>query len=215
MNYFLVFIIGVLIGSFPTAFIILKKTREIDITTAGTGNVGAMNSFEVTKSKWIGLSVLLLDLLKGIISVLIIKQFFTYDFSLLAVSLIGCVYSHCYNPWLKLKGGRGLASAAGGTAIIFPFALGVWGILWLIVYFMKKNITIANFAASILSLVIIMTSISTAIKYTFPKPESISVLILFTIGLMLIIISKHTEPMQELFENMKSIKRNNTNGTKQ
>jgi glycerol-3-phosphate acyltransferase PlsY len=214
MSYISALMIGALIGSFPSAFIILKRTREIDITTAGTGNVGAMNSFEVTKSKWIGLSVLIIDLLKGILSVLIIKQFFDYDFSLLAVSLIGCVYSHCYNPWLKFKGGRGLASAAGGTAIIFPFALVIWSVLWVIFYLMKKNITIANFTASIFSLVIIMTSSSAAIKYAFPKPENVSILILYTLGLMLIIISKHTEPMQEFFGNIKTIKRNNSNGTK-
>ena len=56
MNYFLGLLVGSLIGSFPTAFLILKKSKNIDITTAGTGNVGAMNSFEVTGSKLIGVS---------------------------------------------------------------------------------------------------------------------------------------------------------------
>ena len=154
-----------------------------------------------------------MDGFKGILSDLIIKQFFTYDFSLLAVSLIGCVFSHCYNPWLKFKGGRGLASAAGGTAVIFPFALVVWSILWVIFYLIKKNITIANFTASIFSLVIIMTSTSTIMKYAFPVPESISVLILFSLGLMLVIISKHIEPIQELFAQVKNNERKNPNGS--
>lgn len=213
MDYLISLIVGYVIGSFPTAYLILKKIKNIDITTEGTGNVGAMNSFDVTKSKWIGISVLIIDLLKGILSVLIVQLFFDPDFSLLAVSLIGCVFSHCYNPWLQLKGGRGLASAAGGTAIIFPFALVVWSVLWVIFYLMKKNITIANFAASIFSLVIIITSSSAAVKYAFPKPESISILILFSVGLMLIIISKHTEPMQELFAQVKNNKRKNPNGS--
>ena len=74
---------------------------------------------------------------------------------------------------------------------------------------MKKDITIANVAASVMSIIVIVTSISTAIKYAFPKPESEAILVLFTLGLLLIIISKHTEPMQELFETMKSSKRKN------
>ena len=70
MNYLLSCIIGFLVGSLPTAFIILKKTKGIDITSAGTGNVGAMNSFEVTNSKIIGLIVFIIDALKGSQSIL-------------------------------------------------------------------------------------------------------------------------------------------------
>ena len=151
----------------------------------------------------------LLDFFKGMLPILILKILSLNKtlFSLHSVALISCIFSHCYNPWLKLKGGRGLASAAGGTAIIFPFAFGVWIILWVIFYLMKKDITIANVAASVMSIIVIVTSISTAIKYAFPKPESEAILVLFTLGLLLIIISKHTEPMQELFESMKSSKR--------
>lgn len=204
MEYLVSLLLGYIIGSLPTAYLVLKRTKNLDITTQGTGNVGAMNSFEVTNSKAIGIIVFLLDFFKGMLPILILKILSLNDFSLHSVALISCIFSHCYNPWLKLKGGRGLASAAGGTAIIFPFAFGVWVILWVIFYLMKKDITIANVAASVMSIIVIVTSISTAIKYAFPKPESEAILVLFTLGLLLIIISKHTEPLQELFESMKS-----------
>lgn len=209
MEYLISLLLGYVIGSFPTAFLILKKVKNLDITTQGTGNVGAMNTFEVTNSKAIGILVLILDLLKGMLPILILKMFSMNDFSFLSVAMIACIFSHCYNPWLKLKGGRGLASAAGGTALIFPFALGVWVILWVIFYFIKKDITIANVVASTMALIVIVSSISTAFKYAFPKPDSEAILVLFTLGLLLIIISKHTEPLQELFESMKSSIREN------
>lgn len=60
MEYIFSFLIGYLSGSIPTAYLILKKVKGIDITIAGSGNVGAMNSFEVTKSKWLGFLVFLL-----------------------------------------------------------------------------------------------------------------------------------------------------------
>ena len=63
MNYLISLTIGYLIGSFPTAFIILKKYNGLDITQTGSGNVGALNSFQVTKSKRIGLLVLIVDFL--------------------------------------------------------------------------------------------------------------------------------------------------------
>ena len=204
MNFLFSLILGYIIGSFPTAYLVLKRTKNLDITTQGTGNVGAMNSFEVTNSKAIGIVVFILDLVKGMLPIIILKLFSMNDFTLLSVALITCIFSHCYNPWLKLKGGRGLASAAGGTVIIFPFALGVWVILWIIFYLMKKDITIANVVASVMTIIVTVTSISTALRYAFPKPDSEAILVLFTLGLLLIIISKHTEPLQELFESMKS-----------
>ena len=209
MEYLISLLLGYSIGSFPTAFLILKKVKNLDITTQGTGNVGAMNTFEVTNSKAIGILVLILDLFKGMLPILLLKIFSMNDFSLLSVASIVCIFSHCYNPWLKLKGGRGLASAAGATALIFPFALGLWIILWIIFYLLKKDITIANVVASSISLIVIVTTISTAFKYAFPKPDSEAILVLFSLGLLLIIISKHTEPLQELFETMKSSGGNN------
>jgi glycerol-3-phosphate acyltransferase PlsY len=211
MQYLISLLLGYAIGSFPTAYLILKKVKNLDITTQGSGNVGAMNSFDVTNSKFIGITVFILDFLKGMLPILILKMFSINNFTFLSVALIACVFSHCYNPWLKLKGGRGLASAAGGAALIFPFALVVWGILWVIFYFMKKDITIANVAATTMTLIVIVTSVPTAIKYAFPKPDLEAILVLFSLGLLLIILSKHTEPLQELLNKMISSKRNYKN----
>lgn len=206
MNYIISLIIGYLFGSFPSAYLLLKKTKNIDITKAGTGNVGAMNTFDVTKSKTTGVIVFIADALKAIVPIIILSVISLNSFEARAVALIGCVFSHCYNPWLELKGGRGLASAAGGAAVIFPFALITWAVLWSIFYLMKKNIIIANITASVMTLLITFTSSSTAVKYAYPKPESDATLILFALALILIIISKHTEPIQEILKDLKASK---------
>jgi glycerol-3-phosphate acyltransferase PlsY len=210
MEYLISLLLGYAIGSFPTAYLILKKVKNIDVTKVGTGNVGAMNSFDVTKSKLIGIVVLIIDLFKGMLPIIVLKLFSVNDFSVLSVALIACIFSHCYNPWLNLKGGRGLASAAGGTILIFPFVLVVWLILWVIFFLVKKDITIANVAASIMSLIVVMTSIPTAMKYAFPKPNSEAILVLSALGLLLIIISKHTEPLQQILESMRLQKKENS-----
>lgn len=211
MTYLISLLIGYIIGSFPTAYIILRSARNLDITKEGSGNVGAMNSFEVSKSKWIGIAVFIIDFIKGMLPVFILHLFSLNDFALLSIALTACIYAHCYNPWLKLKGGRGLATAAGGTSLIFPFLLIVWVVLWVVFYLMKKDITLANVAASIMSLILTLSSISTAMKYAFPKPQSEVILVLSTISIFLIIVSKHTEPIQELFESSKQTKRKKNN----
>lgn len=201
MNYLLSCIIGYLIGSIPTAYIILKKTRGIDVTNAGTGNVGAMNSYEVTNSRMIGLFVFVIDALKGLLSVYLTLLFFPIDFALPALALLFAVLSHCFNPWLGFKGGRGLATAAGGGLLLFPFMVVIWVVLWVIIYLARKDILLANVWSNFMTLVLIFLSSNVAFKYSYPKADSISSLMLFSAALLIIILIRHIEPMKELFKN--------------
>lgn len=204
MEYLISSTIGYLLGSFPSAFIMLKKTRGTDITKEGSGNVGAMNSFEVTNSKLIGISVFLLDFLKGIASVLIPKFIFPDEFIYPAISLLFAVFSHCYNPWLNFKGGRGLSTAAGGAAFLFPFLLGVWAVLWAIVYVMRKNIILANISSTLLSLFVVFGTSDIAVKYAFPQPVNSGLLLLVSSAVLIVIFIKHIEPLKELIFELKN-----------
>ena len=207
MEYLLSALIGYLLGSFPAAYILLKKSRGINITEEGSGNVGAMNSFEVSNSKAIGLAVLIIDAFKGLLSVYIILLLFPINFMFPAVSLFFAVFSHCYNPWLGFKGGRGLATAAGGAALLFPFALIVWGLLWLAMYIFRKDILWANIWAIIMTLVIILTSSDIAVKYSFPHAGTRGELVLFSIALLIIIFVRHIEPFKEIIKNKNFIRK--------
>ncbi len=207
MEYLLSALIGYLLGSFPAAYILLKISRGINITEEGSGNVGAMNSFEVTNSKIIGLMVLVIDALKGLLSVYLILLLFPVNFIYPAVSLLFTVFAHCYNPWLEFKGGRGLAAAAGGASLIFPFALIVWGVLWLVIYIFRKDILWANIWAIIMTLIIIMTSSDIAVKYSFPRAGTRAELMLFSIALLMIIFVRHIEPFKDLIKNKNFIRK--------
>lgn len=70
-----------LIGSIPFAFLLLKWTTGKDIRTLGTGNVGAMNSYDVTGSKLIGITVGVLDALKGAAAVIVAQTYFSEGLS--------------------------------------------------------------------------------------------------------------------------------------
>ena len=198
MEYLSCSLIGYLFGSIPTAYLLLKKNKGIDITTSGTGNVGAMNSYEVTNSKSIGIIVLIIDFLKGMIPAILVLYFFESAFFSASLSVLFAIFSHCFNPWLGFKGGRGLATAAGGSAIIFPFLLIAWIVFYIIVYTLKKDIHISNIFATVLSLISVLAFPEYIIQYAYPQPVLVNELLLFTSAGLLIILIKHIEPLKEI-----------------
>jgi glycerol-3-phosphate acyltransferase PlsY len=198
MDYLISCIIGYLLGSFPTAYLILKKIKGIDITTKGSGNVGAMNSYEVTNSKKFGIFVLIVDLLKGLLSVIVVLVIIRSSFTLASLSLLFSIFSHCFNPWINFKGGRGLATAAGGLLILFPAMVLTWIILYVFTYLIKKDILISNIAATILSLVFVFLGNQELIKFAYPKPVGVNELLLFSSAGLLIIFIKHIEPLKDI-----------------
>jgi len=198
MEYLFSIVIGYLSGSFPTAYLILKKEKGIDITNSGSGNVGAMNSFEVTKSKKIGFVVFFIDFIKGLIPVVILSQIFNYSFGIAAISLLFAVFSHCFNPWISFKGGRGLATAAGGIIILFYPLLITWILVWLISFLIKEDILFSNITATILSLLFNIAFSKYLISQTYPATNLVSELILFISAGLIIIFIKHIEPLKEI-----------------
>lgn len=204
MEFLLSTSIGYILGSFPTAFLLVKIFRGIDITKNGSGNVGALNTIRTSKSKLIGLSVLLIDAFKGALSVFISLLLFPDTFIFPALALLFAVFAHCFNPWLGFKGGRGLAVAAGGGLVIFPYIIFIWVLLWVIFFLMKRNHHIANIAATILTLLLLFNTVDIAMKYSIIKPESSSSLITVTAAMLIIIFIKHIKPLKEIIEKHKT-----------
>ncbi len=201
MQFLISGVLGYLFGSIPTAYLLLKRKKGIDITNAGSGNVGAMNSFEITGSKKIGFTVFIIDFLKGLLPVLLSFLLFERVFIFGAIALVFAVLSHCFNPWISFKGGRGLATAAGGSIIIFPYLLVSWIISWLILYLIKRDILYANVFTNILTLFILFITYKFAYNYAYPEPDSVGELLLFASSGLIIIFIKHIEPLKEIFSN--------------
>lgn len=204
MEVLIAIITGYFIGSIPTAFIILKISRGLDIRKEGSGNVGTLNSYEVTNSKIIGVVVLIIDALKGLLSVVIINYLFNDHFVYTMISLLSAVFGHCYSIWLKFKGGRGLATFGGGTLVISPIINAIWGISWIILYKGKKDIHFANIGASIAVILSVIFFADLLNKLSFPSAKESIIFSFYLSLLMLIILSKHWEPFKVLIKNKQS-----------
>lgn len=205
MEYFISSLLGYLFGSIPTAYIVLKKAKGIDVTQSGTGNVGAMNSYEVSGSKKLGILVFVVDFLKGVIPVLIILQLFGPKFSFAGLTLIFSIFAHCFNPWLNFKGGRGLATSAGGSVVIAPLLLVIWIIIWLVFYLIKKDILIANIFATILTLITVLLGSNFYLEYSAIADKKINELVMLSSIVLILIFIKHIGPLNEI------INKNNKN----
>jgi len=151
----------------------------------------------------IGISVLLIDLVKGLLVVYIAKLLVADNFETPAFSLVAAVFGHNYSPWIKFKGGRGLATAAGGTLLFTPLILISWMFLWIVSYLLKKNIHFSNIIATFLTALLGLSSITTFAKYSFPESKTLTIYAIYLVLLLLLIMLRHIEPLRIFIEEQK------------
>lgn len=112
------FILGFLLGSIPFGLLLTRAAGMGDIRQIGSGNIGATNVLR-TGNKKLAAAVLLLDALKGVAAVLIACVLGP----LAAVAAAaGAVLGHMFTPWLRFKGGKGVATTLGV----------MWGLNWML-----------------------------------------------------------------------------------
>jgi len=140
-NLFLILsisLISYLLGSFPTAYLVVKKFTGKDIREIGSANVGAFNTFRAFEEKGkskalIGfLIVLLIDMAKGMLAIFStekILEYFNSNF-ILAITLASyfVILGHNYSIFLNFSGGRGAASLMGIMLYLKPISILVWGL---------------------------------------------------------------------------------------
>ena len=124
-------ILAYLIGAIPSGVIISKKVFGFDIRTKGSGNMGSTNTSRVLGTKW-GIIVQILDILKGVISVLVLANIIGRNWNMFGedsfLSLhileimvgISAVLGHIFSCFIKFKGGKGINTALGMLVAIIP-----------------------------------------------------------------------------------------------
>lgn len=179
-----------LIGCIPNAYLLVKLLCRKDIRYEGTGNIGAMNSFDITGDKRIGISVFVLDALKGIVAVLIAELIGGGDLAIVA-SMIAVVAGHNFNVFLKFHGGRGLSTSVGVFLLVEPIVI----LFWLIVYYIIKKVVKNDVHIStVIASIVVAFSYFTMSKIHFPSAIPIERNILWyavTMVNLLIILSHY------------------------
>ena len=150
-----------LLGSIPFGYL-AGRLAGIDIRKVGSGNVGATNVVRVLGKKY-GYPVFALDVLKGFmpvkISMLIAPGLATEwnspeIFGILAA--LSSVLGHLYPPWLKFKGGKGVATSAGALFALTPIATLIGIAIWIIVFWLTGYVSLASMVAAIVLPIVIL-----------------------------------------------------------
>ncbi len=105
-------------GSIPFGLILVRLAGKGDVRKSGSGNIGATNVMRAG-GKGLGIATLLLDAAKGFAPVAVAGGF-GLPAHLLAFVALSAVLGHMFTPWLKFKGGKGVATAMGVVLAYHP-----------------------------------------------------------------------------------------------
>lgn len=187
MELILAAALGFLLGSIPFGFILTRAAGLGDVRDIGSGSIGATNVLR-TGNKGLALATVLLDAGKGVAAVLLAKAFLPGTEGIAAVAAVA---GHCYTPWLKFKGGKGFATAAGvcGT-LSWPLLL-ICAAVWIVAVAVTRISSVASLAAA-----------SCAVVTTFAAPilgfEALAPLFLPMLAIQVIVVIKHDENIKRL-----------------
>ena len=197
-------ILAFLIGSIPTGYLLNKYFGHGDIRKVGSGNIGATNVLRHS-GKLLGLLTLLIDISKGFLAIYFlsyykpgfIDKFFGLYISGEVVSILGSsvVLGHIFSPWLKFKGGKGVATMLGVILFISMDAVTiemkniffVTIFSWLMIIFFTRYVALGS---------VISLTIATIYSYFF-IPSSF----LFFVLMTLLITYKHKDNFERIINN--------------
>ncbi|HWB22891.1 MAG TPA: glycerol-3-phosphate 1-O-acyltransferase PlsY [Gaiellaceae bacterium] len=147
MTFALIVAGGYLLGSCPWGYWLVRIFRGEDVRQRGSGNIGGSNVWR-TYGRWLGLPVILADLLKGFVPAFVGVHEVSHLCGILAGA--AAMLGHWRPLFLRFeRGGKMVATGAGAF-----FALAFWAILiaavfWLTVFLTTKYASVASIVSAI------------------------------------------------------------------
>jgi glycerol-3-phosphate acyltransferase PlsY len=135
-----------LMGSIPFAQL-LSKRRGVDLRRVGSGNVGATNLLRTLGVKP-AVVAMMLDAVKGTVAVLVAQRLTSGVAAPVAAGLASMI-GHVYPVWLRFRGGKGVATAAGAFAVLAPVAAAVAVGMFLLTVALTRFISVGSMVAAL------------------------------------------------------------------
>ncbi len=198
-------LMGYFIGSIPTAYLTVKARSGADLRTQGSSNIGALNVYTVTKSKWTGIFVGILDAMKGILAIITAGLLFGSSFWILSITLLAAILGHIFPVWLRFHGGRGLAAAAGGMFFIGACYTIIWCVLWYLAYIFFKNILNSNIAAILVTPILLYIIPPGWLEYLMVYTTTAADYRIFSILLSIILLFGHWQVIMNMLGSKRNV----------
>ena len=193
--------VAFLCGSIPFGLLLMKLAGKGDVRAQGSGNIGATNVMRIG-GKGLGIATLLLDAGKGFFPVWLVRQAGVGS-GVLAVLALAAVCGHVFTPWLRFKGGKGVATALGvvlayHAAMVVPaFATFVLALL------IFRYVSLGSILAA---LVLFLTALGLAGAWAIvPTPAPRWPALLAWALLSGLVILKHRANLERLFRGTESL----------
>jgi glycerol-3-phosphate acyltransferase PlsY len=145
VELFLVLIAYVL-GSLPTALLVVRVLTGEDVRRKGSGNVGATNALRAAGWK-AGVVVTLIDVAKGALAVWMMRGY-NPESGWVSAAMLAVVVGHCYPVWLKFRGGKGVAAGFGAFLVLAPLSALAALVVWVLVLVISRWVAMASMVAS-------------------------------------------------------------------
>ena len=145
--------VSYLLGSIPTGYLLVRVFRHEDIRAVGSGNIGATNVLR-TVGKGLGAATFLLDMLKGSAAVWIGGLIGSMLIpgaphrSMQALGALCAVLGHMFPIWLKLRGGKGVATGFGVFLVAAPWAALAAISTFIVVLFLSRFVSLGSIIAA-------------------------------------------------------------------
>jgi glycerol-3-phosphate acyltransferase PlsY len=189
-------IVSYLLGSIPFGLLFTRLFGGGDVRKSGSGNIGATNVARVA-GPLPALLTLFFDIAKGAAPVWLAARITGESAAWMMIAALAALLGHCFPVWLKFRGGKGVATAAGAFLVLCPLALLGSIILFLLVLFLWRYVSLASISASAAMPLLI---------YLFWAPHHAPPLIV-TFGALAaaaIIVYKHDANIQRLVQGEES-----------
>ena len=192
--YVVVIVVSYLIGSFPTAYLVVRKWASKDVTQLGSGNIGTMNVHRATENKGLTVLVLLCDMAKGAVAILLARILLGSSPAAPVLTAAAVILGHNYSIYMGLKGGRGLATAAGTLVVFNPLILLIWIVIWIPPFLISKILVVGTLTATIL------TPVVTYILMVTQTLQVTHIDVVFAAVITLIVLLRHITKVKKLIE---------------
>jgi glycerol-3-phosphate acyltransferase PlsY len=139
-------LLAYLLGSLPTALVLVRLMTGEDVRRKGSGNVGGTNALRAAGWK-AGVAVTLIDVGKGALAVILMQRY-NPESVWVAAAMLAVVVGHCYPVWLKFRGGKGVAAGFGAFVVLAPVSALVALAVWFLVLAISRWVALASMVAS-------------------------------------------------------------------
>jgi glycerol-3-phosphate acyltransferase PlsY len=166
-----------LLGSIPTSYLAAKYGAGVDLRQQGSGNLGATNLYRAVGLKY-AVPVGLFDVAKGAVPVLLAARWTEQPWAPLAVG-VAAILGHVFTVFMRFKGGKGVATAAGVVLALAPAALGVSTLVWGVVLFATGYMSVASMLGAV-TFPVAVRLLQPADVYTFGVGICLAAFIVYT-----------------------------------